>query len=123
MSGAGEPGSNGEGKDVPTHAEAREAALDAVAPHRLLEGENENTAYAEDAVHWAKVYGELLDFKHSLLSLAEKRAATMDADAEAEVEETDLKVLRAEAARFERRLGFWQAKVTDLQETSGTNSP
>ena len=107
---------------MPTHAEAREAALDAVAPHRLLEGENENTADAEEAVHWAKVYGELLDFKHSLLSLAEERAATLDADAEAEVEETDLQVLRAEAARFERRLEFCRAKVPDLQDTSCTHS-
>ena len=54
MSGAGEPGPNGGGNDVPTHAEAREAALDAVAPHRWPEGETENTAHAEEAVHRAK---------------------------------------------------------------------
>ncbi len=116
-------GTNGQGQEVPTHAEARDAALDAVEPHRLLEGEDENTAFAEDAIHWAKVYGELLDFKRSLLTLAQERAAAMDVDAEAEVEETDLKLLLAEAARFERRLDFWQDRVTDLQGTRGTNSP
>jgi hypothetical protein len=114
---------NGQGPEVPTHAEARDAALDAVEPHRLLEGEDENTAFPEDAVHWAKVYGELLDFKRSLLTLAEERTATMDADAEAEVEETDRKLLLAEAARFERRLDFWQERVTYLRGASGTSPP
>ena len=60
---------------VPGRQEARSAALDAVEPERLLEGEDEHTAYVDDAVHWTKVYAELLDFKQSLLDLAERRAA------------------------------------------------
>ena len=49
---------------VPGEVEAQNAALDAVEPERLLDGEDEQTTYADDAIHWTKVYRELLDFKH-----------------------------------------------------------
>ncbi len=106
--------------DPPAPTEGRKAALNAVEPERLLEGEDEDTAYLDDAVHWAKVYTELLDFKRSLLSVAEHRITTMHDDAGLEVEETDLKVLKAEAARFARRLDFWQERITALQGSSRT---
>src|ERR1700676_5796506 len=82
---------------VPDHQEAREAALDAVEPERLLEGEDEHTAYVDDAVHWTKVYAELLDFKRSLMAVSAHEMKSMGDAAESEVKETDLKVLRAEA--------------------------
>jgi hypothetical protein len=114
------PATNHDVTDEPAPQEARKAALDAVEPERLLEGEDEDTAYLDDAVHWVKVYGELLDFKRSLLAVAEQRMAVMHEDAGLEVEETDLKVLKAEAARFERRLDFWNERVAGLQPSSGT---
>jgi hypothetical protein len=107
---------------VPDHREARDAALDAVEPERLLEGEDEHTAYVDDAVHWTEVYAELLDFKRSLLAVAEDELRSMNHDAESEVKETDLKVLIAEAARFERRLGFWQERADELKARSVTDS-
>jgi hypothetical protein len=106
---------------APNHQEAREAALDAVEPVRLLEGEDEDTTYVDDAVHWTKVYAELLDFKASLLTLAEHRLPSMGDDAESEVKETDLKVLKAEAARFERRLEFWRDRIRELNADSVTD--
>ena len=99
---------------APGHAEAVDAALDAVEPERLLEGEDEHTAYVDDAIHWTKVYTELLDFKRNLLTVAEQRVKSMEADASSEVKETDLKVLRAEADRFERRLSFWRDRSSEL---------
>lgn len=107
---------------VPGEVEAQNAALDAVEPERLLEGEDEQTTYADDAIHWTKVYSELLEFKHSLLSLAERRVDTMEDDAVSEVKDTDLKVLKAEAARFERRLAFWQVRTNQLSGRSVTDS-
>jgi hypothetical protein len=107
---------------IPARHEARAAALDAVEPERLLEGEDEQTAYVDDAVHWAKVYAELLDFKRSLLTVAEQRVPSMDADAGSEVKETDLKVLKAEAVRFEQRLAFWEDRVHTLGAGSVTDS-
>jgi hypothetical protein len=106
----------------PDHQEARDAALDAVEPERLLEGEDERTAYVDDAVHWTKVYAELLDFKRSLLAVAERQLRSMHDDAESEVKDTDLKVLMAEAARFERRLDFWHERADELKASSVTDS-
>jgi hypothetical protein len=117
------PGPSPTNHDVPAAPpprDARKAALDAVEPERLLEGEDEDTAYLDDAMHWAKVYVELLDFKQSLLAVAEERMTVMHDDAGSEVEETDLKVLKAEAARFARRLDFWQERIAALQASPGT---
>ncbi len=107
---------------APGHGEAQDAALDAVEPERLLDGEDEETTYADDAIHWTKVYRELVDFKHSLLNVAEKSVAAMEDDAGSEVKGTDLKVLKAEAARFERRLAFWQVRANQLSGPSVTDS-
>jgi predicted metal-dependent HD superfamily phosphohydrolase len=107
---------------VPDHQDARDAALDAVEPERLLEGEDEHSAYVDDAVHWTKVYAELLDFKRSLMAVSEHQMQSMGDDAESEVKDTDLKVLRAEAARFERRLNFWQERAAELKARSVTDS-
>lgn len=107
---------------TPAHAEAQNAALDAVEPERLLDGENEDTSYVDDAVHWTKVYTELLDFKRSLLDVAERGVTALHPDAETEVKDTDLKVLKAEAARFERRLAFWKARTDQLSGGVVTNS-
>lgn len=107
---------------VPDHQEARDAALDAVEPERLLEGEDERTLYVDDAVHWTKVYAELLDFKRSLLAVAEHQLRSMDDEAESEVKDTDLKVLMAEAARFERRLDFWHERADELKASSVIDS-
>lgn len=107
---------------VPGEVEAQNAALDAVEPERLLDGEDEQTTYADDAVHWTKVYRELLEFKNSLLNVAEESVASMGDDAGSEVRDTDLKVLKAEAARFERRLSFWQLRTDELSGRSVTDS-
>ena len=46
----------------------------------------------------------------------------MGDDAGTEVKDTDLKVLKAEAARFERRLAFWQVRTRELSGRSVTDS-
>jgi hypothetical protein len=95
--------------------EKEQAALDQVQPDRLLAGEDEGTRHIDDAVHWVKVYSELLEFKRSVLSTTEKHVVTMDPDASAEVQQTDLVALHAEALRFERRLVYWRTKIATLQ--------
>lgn len=98
---------------------AEQAALEEVAPDRLLAGEEEDTRHLDDAVHWIKVYTELLEFKRSVLATTEESVETMDPDASREITETDLKTLLAEALRFERRLTFWRARAAELQGESG----
>jgi hypothetical protein len=94
------------------------AALDEVAPDRLLAGEDEKTRHIDDAVHWVKVYKELLEFKRSVLATTEEHVGTMDPDASAEVQDTDLKALHAEALRFERRLVYWRTRIATMQGQS-----
>jgi hypothetical protein len=98
-----------------SQTEKEQAALDQVQPDRLLAGEDEGTRHIDDAVHWVKVYTELLEFKRSVLATTEKHVVTMDPDASAEVQQTDLVALSAEALRFERRLVFWRTKIKSLQ--------
>jgi hypothetical protein len=100
---------------APTADEAADAALDAVEPERLLPGEDQDSVHLDDAEHWASVYSELLDFKRSLLKVAEDRLASMRDAARTEVEETDLKVLQAEAQRLARRFEFWQTREGRLR--------
>lgn len=105
--------------DAPDAGEAVDAALDAVEPERLLPGEEEDSVHLDDAVHWTKVYSELLDFKRSLLLVAEDRITSMNFAARTEIEETDLKILQAEAQRLERRQEFWRGRSASL--TIGTS--
>jgi len=111
-------GESGDATGVPEEAEAVDAALDAVEPERLLSGERVDTPYLDDAEHWVTVYRELLDFKRSLLAVAQEHVASMDKTAVCEVEKTDMKILKAEAERFERRLEFWRDRARRLAEPS-----
>jgi hypothetical protein len=99
-----------------SQAEKEQAALDQVQPDRLLAGEDEDTRHIDDAVHWVKVYTELLEFKRSVLATTEKHVVTMEPAASAEVQETDLVALHAEALRFERRLVFWRTRIAELSD-------
>jgi hypothetical protein len=101
--------------EAPAADEAADAALDAVEPERLLPGEDEDSDHLDDAEHWTNVYSELLDFKRSLLKVAEDRLASLHNAARTEVEETDLKILQAEALRLARRFEFWQTREGRLR--------
>jgi hypothetical protein len=97
---------------------AEQAALEQVQPDRLLAGEDSGTVHLDDAIHWVKVYSELLEFKRSVLATTEKHVVTMDPDAGTEVQQTDLKALHAEAMRFERRLVYWRTRTAALDALS-----
>jgi hypothetical protein len=103
---------------APDPEDAADAAQEAVEPDRLLPGEDERTPHMDDALHWMKVYSELLDFKRRLLVVTDERLVSMGDAARAEVEETDLKVLRAEADRLERRFDFWTGRAAAMREPS-----
>ena len=96
-------------------ADAAEAAADA---ERLLPGEDEAHPTAEDASLWVEVYSELLGFKQQMLADTDAWIGGMaHAEARREVEHTDVVVLRAEAERLARRLGFWRRRLQDLSNS------
>lgn len=91
-----------------------QAAHEAVAPDRLMDGENPATGFPEDARHWTGVYAELLSLKRDLIGTARQRAEAMSSRAAEEVRTTDLVILEAEADRLQRRLRFWETRLRDL---------
>ena len=91
-----------------------EAAEKAVDDDRLLEGENPDTTYLEDATHWVTVYSELLAVKRDLVGVAENSLPDLPTEARHEVATTDLVVLDAEMKRFSHRLAFWRQRCVDL---------
>lgn len=98
----------------PGNTSTEQAALDEVEPNRLLAGEDESTQHLDDALHWIKVYTELLEFKRKILNTTEESVETMDPDASQEVTDTDLKALNAEALRFDRRLAYWRRRAAAM---------
>ncbi|MBO0681580.1 MAG: hypothetical protein J2P45_00360 [Candidatus Dormibacteraeota bacterium] len=94
---------------------ARDAAAGASDLDRLLPGEDPERADAHDAAQWVEVYAELLLFKQEMLQVLSARTEKMKFDrARQEVEETDAVVLRAEAERLARRLGYWRRRLDEL---------
>lgn len=131
-----EPTADPPGPEAPGVArdeQASRAAHNSVDPKRLLPGEGADSdallpgedpsgTYRGDVEHWITVYSELLDFKRFMLDGAAARAGQMTTEvAKHEVETTDLRVARAEAERFTRRLSFWRGRLDSLlEETPAT---
>jgi hypothetical protein len=73
---------------------------------------------AADAAAWVEVHSELLGFKRKMLADTDSWIGGMaHAQARREVERTDAVVLRAEAERLARRLGFWRRRLQDLSNS------
>jgi len=93
----------------------KRAAQKSVDPDRLIEGEDPETRYVEDAAHWITVYSELVLFKERLVDSASEGLRNMtEPQAREEVGSTDLLVLTAERDRLRRRLDYWKARQREL---------
>ena len=93
---------------------ADQAAAESVDEERLLDGEDPNTTYLDDASHWVTVYKELIAVKRDLLKVSEDHLEGMQAESRKEVSSTDLVVLDSEMRRFSRRLEFWRQRCVEL---------
>jgi hypothetical protein len=80
---------------------------------RLLAGEDPETPYHEDAVHWAGVYSELVGFKNDLLERLTQDRKLLSQAAMTELER-DENQLRLELDRLKLRLSFWETKKEEL---------
>lgn len=98
---------------------AREAALKAGDPDRLLPGEDPESTYLDDARHWIEVYRELLAYKERLLAVADEMLdRPPEEPAGQEIAETDLVLMTAERARFADRLDYWSRRSDELQRST-----
>jgi hypothetical protein len=69
----------------------------------------------ERAVYWRQVYTEILAMEEKVLARIRQLMETQSVTARREVELTNVPVVVAQAERFRQRLGYWEARVHDLQ--------
>jgi hypothetical protein len=96
-------------KDQPSVSDLQRA----VDERTLLHGEDPDTPYIDDAVHWIRVYGELIPVKLSLLERLEESRHGLTDDAVSDLD-VDVRLLRAQADRYTARREYWLQRVKKL---------
>ena len=69
----------------------------------------------EQAVYWRRIYTEILEMEEKVLTRIRDLMQTQSETARREVELTNVPVVVAQAERFRQRLGYWEARVLDLE--------
>ena len=72
-------------------------------------------ATMQQAVYWRRVYTEILALEEKVLDRIRKLMALESPASRREVELTNVPVVVAQAERFRQRLGYWEARVTELR--------
>jgi len=87
----------------------------ALAAGDLLEGEDPDTQYAQDARHWVAIYRELIAFKTNVLARVHAQVRRLPAAARAEATGPDVLIIEAQLERYRRRLEFWYQRQWSLE--------
>jgi len=81
-----------------------------------MDGESDpKSASMEQALYWRQTYLEILAMEEKVLHRIRDLMAEQSPEARREVELTNVPVVVAQAERFRRRLGFWTARVHELE--------
>ena len=90
--------------------------------NRRMDGEGVPAdANIHQALYWRKVYTEILAMEEKVVARVRQLMETQSEIARREVELTNVPVVVAQAERFRRRLGYWEARVQALEaEAAGT---
>jgi hypothetical protein len=75
-------------------------------------------ATLKQALHWRQIYTEILAMEEKVLARIRKLMAKQSHEARREVELTNVPVVVAQAERFRQRLGYWEARVHELNGAS-----
>ena len=75
-------------------------------------------ATLKQALHWRQIYAEILDMEEKVLKRIRQLMDKQSDEARREVELTNVPVVVAQAERFRRRLGYWEARVHELNGAS-----
>ena len=82
---------------------------------RGMEGEGvPGHATMEQALYWRQIYTEILGMEEKVLKRIGQLMSTQSREAQREVELTNVPVVVAQAERFRQRLGYWEARVHEL---------
>jgi hypothetical protein len=104
--------------------QGKRAAERAVDENRLLPGEDPDSSYLDDAVHWCAVYTELLQGKSAMLAaLSDRLAQAREESARQELGETDVIVLGRELERLQGRIDFWSNRRLELERRTAEGEP
>jgi hypothetical protein len=66
------------------------------------------------AIYWRQIYVEILGMEEKVLRRIRQLMAKLSAEARSEVEFTNVPVVVAQVEKFRRRLGYWEARVHEL---------
>src|SRR5947199_4361028 len=83
---------------------------------RAMDGEGDpKSASMEQALYWRQIYREILAMEEKVLERSQALMAKQSPQVRREVELTNVPVVAAQAERFRQRLGFWAARVRELE--------
>jgi len=83
---------------------------------RAMDGEGDpKSASMEQALYWRQVYREILAMEEKVMERIQDLMAKQSPQVRREVELTNVPVVAAQAERFRQRLGFWTARVSELE--------
>jgi len=83
---------------------------------RAMDGEGDpKSASMEQALYWRQVYREILAMEEKVMERIQDLMAKQAPQVRREVELTNVPVVAAQAERFRLRLGFWTARVRELE--------
>jgi hypothetical protein len=71
-------------------------------------------ATLKQALHWTQIYTEILAMEEKVLTRIRQLMDKQSDQARREVELTNVPVVVAQAERFRQRLGYWEARVDEL---------
>jgi hypothetical protein len=92
------------------------AAIRGADVSRPMDGETDpSTASMEQALYWRQIYREILAMEEKVMDRIQDLMAQQSPEARREVELTNVPVVAAQADRFRQRLGFWAARVEELE--------
>jgi hypothetical protein len=87
-------------------------------PAMLLAGEDPNSTDIRDAIHWVRVYRELIDMTGALLERSESTSRGMHHDTVHEAGGTQ-RLLRAQREQYLARYAFWRDRAASLRPHGG----
>jgi len=75
-------------------------------------------ASLKQALYWQQIYIEILAVEENVLARIRQLMATQSEVGRREVELTNLPVVVAQAEKFRQRLGYWVARIQQLEDAS-----
>ena len=75
-------------------------------------------ATIKQALYWRQIYTDILAMEEKVLVRIRQLMADQSDEGRREVELTNVPVVVAQAEKFRQRLGYWEARVAELDGTT-----